>query len=194
MATALEHALGPHTVADWRAARHSPGGDRLELLLGHFHSSPPRDEAHQLVIGALFHALWSAVSAASRPDLHVLPSEPVEISTAWRTVLVPDVAVFNAPPQRTTLAARSLLLAAAVWPPASTWHERELKLTGYAGAGIEYLWTVELSPAHRGPHRFRAHRLVHGTYREELTDKTGAQLPRVPAPLPVTLDTRTLYL
>jgi Uma2 family endonuclease len=194
VSAALEHILGPHTVSEWRQAAPPPDGSTLELILGHFVLSPSPGGPHQYAVGALYRALWSAAENAASTDLHVLPGAAVEISTAWRTALVPDVAVLAAKPHTTTFQPEDLVLAVEVWSPGNKRPERELKVAGYAGAGVEYLWTVELGAGQRGPHRFRAHRLAHGVYREELVDDTGAVLDAVPAPFPVRLDTSRLYL
>lgn len=193
MSAALENVLGPHTVEEWRRADPPPDG-RLELILGHFVLSPYPGGPHQYAVGALYRTLWSAAEDAGATGLHVLPGAAVEISTAWRTALIPDVAVLAGDPHATTFQPEDLRVAVEVWSPGNKRSERELKVAGYAGAGVEYLWTVELGAGQRGPHRFRAHRLVHGTYREELVNETGAVLASVPAPFPVRLDASSLYL
>ncbi len=194
MSAALEHILGPHTVAEWRQTDPPTDGARLELILGHFVLSPHPGGPHQFAVGALYRTLWFAAKAAGRTDLCVLPGAAVEISTAWRTALVPDVVVLGAKPHPTTFEPEDLVLAVEVWSPGNKRAERELKIAGYAGAGVEFLWTVEMAKDQRGPHRFRALRLVHGVYREELVDEIGAELTGVPAPFPVDLDASSLFV
>lgn len=192
MTAALEHPLGPNTVADWRTADHPDDGRRLELILGHFFMSPSPGGPHQYATGALYRALWEAVTAADRKDLHVVLGVGVEISTPWRTALIPDVAVLNVRPTETSFPPEALVLAVEVWSPGNSRSERETKIAAYAAAGVEFLWIVE--PGRNGPVQFRAYRLVNGSYREEASGGTGAVLISVPGPVLISIDTAELTL
>ncbi|WP_433266588.1 Uma2 family endonuclease [Actinosynnema sp. CS-041913] len=186
-ATDLAHPLGPYTVEAWRAAEHPDDGSRLELIWGYYHVSPPPGGPHQYALGALYRALWRAAEGNDR--LHAVTGVGVEISTAIRTALIPDVALLNTPPTTTSFPASALVLAVEVWSPGNSAHERETKVAGYAIAGVPYLWTVEMHAVRRAA-AVRAYELVGGSYR----DRTPAP-PRgsdsqtvLPGPVPVPID------
>ena len=165
MSAAVEfaHPIGPHTVEQWSTAEHPDDGSRLELIWGYYHVSLPPGGPHQYALEALHRALWHAVKGNDR--LHAVTGVGVEISTAIRTALIPDVALLNTLPTVTTFPASALVLAVEVWSPGSSAHERETKVAGYATAGVPYLWTVELHGGRRAA-TLRTYELVGGVYRD----------------------------
>lgn len=190
-ASDLAHPIGPHTVEEWRTAEHPDDGSRLELIWGYYHVSPPPGGPHQFASGALYRALWQAVEGNDR--LHAVSGIGVEISTAIRTALIPDVALLNTLPTTTSFPASALILAVEVWSPGNSAHERETKVAGYATAGVPYLWTVDLHAIRRTA-TLRAYELVGGVYRERTPVPLSGEDMRValPGPVEVSIDLATL--
>jgi Uma2 family endonuclease len=182
-AAALQHPIGPHTVEEWRTAEHPADGGRLELIWGYFHVSPPPGGPHQYATGAIYRALWNAVRAAGRDDLHPVLAVGVEITTALRTALIPDVAVLNRPPTSASFPPEALVLAVEIWSPGNTYNERETKVAAYAAAGVPYLWTVSLH--YDRAVALRAFELAGGAYREVAYSGTPTVIP---GPVQVPLD------
>lgn len=181
-ASDLAHPIGPHTVEEWRTAEQPDDGSRLELIWGYFYVSPPPGGPHQFASGALYRALWQAVEGNDR--LHAVNAVGVEISTAIRAALIPDVAILNTLPTTTSFPASALVLAVEVWSPDNSAHERETKVAGYATAGVPYLWTVDLHAIRRTA-TLRAYELVGGVYRERTPAPTEDGDSRVVLPGPV---------
>jgi len=186
-AATFEHPIGPHTVDDWRAAEHPTDGSRLELIWGYYHVSPAPGGPHQHASGALYFALRQALKGNDR--FHAVPAVAVEISTAIRTGLIPDVAVLNTPPVAISFPASALVLAVEVWSPGNSTHERETKVAGYANAGVPYLWTVELHSVGRAP-SVRTFELVGGIYRDRtpVMPREGDMNVVLPGPVDVPVD------
>ncbi|ONF73920.1 Uma2 family endonuclease [Amycolatopsis keratiniphila] len=179
----LQHPLGPHTVDEWRTADRPDDGGRLELIWGYWHVSPPPGGPHQYATGALYRALWDAVKAAGRTDLYPVLGVGVEITTALRTALIPDVALLRRPPTATSFPAEDLELAVEVWSPGNTAAERETKVAAYAEAGIPFLWLLEF--ARGGRVELRALQLHSaGGYRERPHRTAGAEI-ELAGPVPV---------
>ncbi|MGW4365104.1 Uma2 family endonuclease [Nocardia takedensis] len=186
---AMIHPLGPTTVEDWLAETPSVDGSRLELILGYLYMTPAPGGPHQYAAGELFVALRTALRAAGREDLHVLPAVAVRISTAFRTGVIPDVAIVNVDIDRTSFAPEELVLAVEVWSPGNTREERDTKTAGYAAARVPYLWVVELPDGK--PARFEGYRLGEQGYRQEVFAASGETVT-APGPVPVTIDTSAL--
>jgi len=180
-------AIGPHTVEDWLALNPTADGSRVELILGHIHVSPAPSGEHQLAAFTLALAIREAVRAAGRSDLHVVPAVNVRISTAFRTALIPDVVVLTRPPVGVSFPAEALALAVEIWSPGNPRVERELKMLGYAGAGVPFFWAVDQSSELSEP-RLTAYRLDEGLYREEDVLKPGTEAPITASPVPFRLD------
>lgn len=109
----------------------------------------------------------------------------VEISSAFRTALIPDVAVLNVEPHLVAFRLEYLVLAVEVWSPGNTNVERRTKLAGYA-AGVEYLWIVDLDDTGA---TVTTHRLRLGAYVPETVIKPGGLDTLVTsAPVPVGSD------
>jgi Uma2 family endonuclease len=182
----LQHPIGPHTVDQWRAANHPTDGGRLELIWGHYHVSPPPDGPQQYAAGVIYQALWDAVHAAGRTDLHPVLAVGVEITTALRTALIPDVAILNTRPAAVSFPPEALELAVEVWSPGNSRSERETKIAAYAAADVPLLWTVESRQS--GPQvDFRTFELVGRVYRERANLTRDGIVSELPGPVPVTL-------
>lgn len=183
------HPLGPSTMEDWLAAEQPSDGSRLELVLGYLYMTPPPTGSHQYATGELFVALRAAVRAAGRSDLQVLPGVGVKISTAFRTGVIPDVAVVAADAHRKSFEAHELVLAVEVWSSGNTREERDTKIAGYAAARVPYLWIVELPEGK--PAKFCGYRLGESGYRQEIYAAAG-EVVSPPAPVLVEIATAEL--
>jgi Uma2 family endonuclease len=182
----FQHPIGPHTVDQWRAADHPVDGGRLELIWGYYHVSPPPGGPHQYAAGAIYRALWDAVRAAGRTDLHPVLAVGVEITTALRTALIPDVAILNTRPAAVSFPPEALELAVEVWSPGNSRSERETKLAAYAAAGVPFLWTME---SRQSGHQidFHTFELAGGVYKERTNLTKDGVVSGLPCPVPVSL-------
>lgn len=187
VSAALQAPVGLNTVDDWLAQDPPPSGGRLELILGNFSMVPPPGGPHQIASARLWAHLDAALRAAGRRDLHAVPAVGVEISNAWRTALIPDIAVLNVPPRKTVFAAAELEMAVEIWSPGNSHTERLAKTMAYAGAEVPFLWTVEFDKS-TGQPSVTAHRLTHGEYVQEVVAKPGVTTTIEAAPVPVMLD------
>ena len=186
MSAALEHPIGPTTVEDWLTREHPTDGARLELILGYLHVNPPPSGQHQKATFRLARVLEDALHDAGRTDLHVLPGVGVEISTPWRTALIPDIAILNTKPVGPCFRPENLLLAVEIWSPGNSRTEQETKTAAYAGANVPYFWSVNQDRI--GTITVTSHRLNDGRYVEECTATPGAEVTFEAAPVPVTFD------
>lgn len=184
MTAVLQHPLGPTTVQQWLATDRPADGSRHELILGYLHVTPAPSGRHQRAAFRLARFLEDAVEDAGREhELHVVPAVNVEISSAFRTALIPDVAVLNVEPDLVSFQPEHLVLAVEVWSPGNTAAERRTKLAGYAAAGVEYLWIVDLDDTGA---TVTTHRLRLGSYTPETVIKPGDPDTLVTsAPVPV---------
>lgn len=184
MPAVLQHPLGPITVEQWLATDRPADGSRHELILGYLHVTPAPSGRHQRVAFRLARFLEDAVEAAGREhDLHVVPAVNVEISTAFRTALIPDVAVLNVEPDLVSFQPDHLVLAVEVWSPGNTAAERRTKLAGYAAARVEHVWIVDLDESGATVTTFG---LRHDAYTAETVIKPGDPETLVAlAPVPV---------
>lgn len=188
MSAAVEHPMiGPHTIEDWLALDPPADGSRVELIFGYLHVSAAPSGEHQAAAFNLAVLVRDALRAAQRADLYVVPAVNVEISTAWRTALIPDVVVLNTKPIGVSFAAKTLVLAVEVWSPGNDLLERETKLAGYAAADVPFVWTIDQANELRGP-TLTAYRLAHGQYMEENILQAGCPATITAAPIPITLD------
>jgi len=180
----LQHPLGPTTVEQWLATDRPSDGSRLELILGYSHVTPAPSGRHQRAAFRLARFLEDAVDHAGREhELHVVPAVNVEISSAFRTALIPDIAVLNIEPDLVAFQPDHLVLAVEVWSPGNTAAERRTKLAGYAAAGVQYLWIVDLDDIGA---TVTTHRLRLGSYMPETVVKPGDPDTLVAAaPVPV---------
>lgn len=177
---------GAITVADWLTLPPTVDGSRLELIYGHLHVTPASSGEHQRAGFRLARLLDDAVHAAGRTDLHVVPAISVRISTAWRTALIPDVAVLTVPPVGASFAAEALALVVEIWSRGNPQAERETKKAAYAAAGVPFFWTV--TQDHLRGAAVIAHRLVDGQYEVEYTGMPGETTRIAASPVPVTVD------
>lgn len=188
MSAALQQPLfGPNTVDDWLAKDQPDGGSRLELILGYFIVSPPPGVEHQYAGDELRAVLKGVLRAAGRTDLYAVTAVGVEISSGWRTGLIPDIVVIDVLPRGNLLRADNLTLVVEIWSPGNSHGEREDKIRSYAAAGVPFLWTVEFDKS-TGQPSVTAHRLAHGEYVPEVVAKPGVTTTIEAAPVPVMLD------
>jgi Uma2 family endonuclease len=188
VSAALQHPMiGPYTVEDWLALDPPVDGSRLELIFGYLHVTPAPSGEHQTVAFNLAVVVRDALRKAERRDFHVVPAVNVQISTAWRTVLIPDVVILDRKPIGVSFPAEALELAVEVWSPGNPRAERETKMAGYADAGVPFVWTVDQGDQLRGL-TLTAHRLENGQYVVENVLQGGGPATITAAPIPVTLD------
>jgi Uma2 family endonuclease len=190
VSAALEHPIGPTTIDDWLAQDFPPDGSRLELIFGYIHVSPSPSGRHQYAGDELRAVLKSALREAGVHDMYPVTAVGIEISSGFRTALIPDVAVLNTKPISTSFPAESLVLAVEVWSPGNSRSERDTKMAAYASAAVPFFWAVNQD---RATQSVTAYRLRHGRYVEELTAKPGAKVTIAAAPVPVTFDPADLF-
>lgn len=186
MSAAFARPMGPDTVADWLAQEPPVDGSRLELITGYFHLTPPPSGRHQYTGARLWRAIETALSTAGRTDLYAVPAVGVQISTGWRTALIPDIAVLNTRPIEATFTADQLELVVEIWSPGNPHGERLTKMGAYAGAGVPFFWAVDFDGA--GVPSVTPYRLRHGDYVAEDTVTGGTSATITASPVPVTLD------
>ncbi|MFI5783643.1 Uma2 family endonuclease [Nocardia sp. NPDC051570] len=183
------HPLGPTTVEEWLIEDQPADGSRLELILGYLYMTPPPTGSHQHATFRLAVRLDDALKAAGRGDLHVLPGVGVRLSTAFRTGVIPDIVVVDVDVKQTSFAPENIVLAVEVWSPGNSRAERDTKTAAYAGAGVPYLWLVELPD--RKPVRFWGYRLGEKGYDQVVYAESG-EVVTPPSPIPVDVPTADL--
>jgi Uma2 family endonuclease len=186
-ATTLEHPLGPHTVEEWLATDDPEDGSSLELIWGYWYVSPAPSYRHQRAAHRLGRVIEDALMAAGRTDLHMFSATAVEISTPWRTGLIPDVVVVDIDPDGVSVAREHLVLAAEVWSPGNSRSERETKIGAYAEADVPYFWSIELDHDRRVS-ALVAYRLIRGRYVEQTVATPGSTVTITAAPIAITFD------
>lgn len=186
MSAALEHPIGPTTVAEWLALDPPTDGTRIELIYGYLHVSPAPSGQHQHAGDELRAVIKNALSEAGRTDLYAVTAVGVEISTGFQTGVIPDVAVLNTKPVGASFLPIHLVLAVEVWSPSNTRPYRASKMAGYAGAEVPYFWAINQDRI--GAITVTAYRLESGRYIEELTAGPGSKVTITAAPVPVTFD------
>lgn len=164
-------ALGPFTIADWCALPDREDGSRLELIKGNWLVTAPATGQHQWAESELITLLKTSLRTAERTDLYALGGVGVEVSTEYRTVLIPDFAVLSTPPLNTTFGPNDLLPAGEIWSPGNSNREQRDKHDFYAHAGIPFFWNVAQDRG--GPVELAAYRLDNGRYVPETTAKAG---------------------
>jgi Uma2 family endonuclease len=187
VSAALQHPLGPHTLEDWLAMDRTADGSRLELIYGYLHVTPPPSGQHQYASSFLVQWLRAGLKAGGRRDLYVVHEVSVQISTPWRTGLVPDVVVLTRRPEGASFAAEELALVVEVWSPGNTLAERETKMGAYAVAGVPFLWTIDHGHDLAGL-SMTAFRLVDGRYVVENKAQADGATTVTAAPVPITLN------
>lgn len=186
MSVAFEHPIGPTTVANWLAREHPSDGSRLELIYGYLHMSPSPSGQHQHAGDELRAVIKNALVEGGRTDLYAVTAVGIEISTGWRTALIPDVAILNTRPVGASFQPMNLILAVEIWSPGNTRTERDTKMAAYAGAGIQYFWAV--SQDRVGAITVTTYQLEAGRYVKELAAGPGTTVTINAAPVPVKFD------
>jgi Uma2 family endonuclease len=175
------YMIGPYTVADWLALPATVDGSRVELINGYLHVTPPPSTGHQRAAGRLARLLEDAIRSQGRSEWDVLQAVGVQISTAWRTALIPDLVVLDRKIDVAIVPTDALLLAVEVWSPGNTRAERETEKAAYAAAGVPFFWALTTDC-------LTAYRLVNGEYVVENELDTSAAGTITSAPVPVKLD------
>ncbi|MBP2473902.1 Uma2 family endonuclease [Crossiella equi] len=183
VSVAIEHPIGPYTVEEWLALPPSVDGSNVELILGYLHVTPPPHGSHQWASTNLLVLLRTALRAAGKDDLYVVHGVGVELSTAWRTALIPDLVVLNVRPDAVSFSPDELELVVEIWSPGHNRAERETKLAAYAGAGVPHVWTVERNKL--GALAVAALRLDNGRYTVDTEINSGETKTITAAPVPV---------
>jgi Uma2 family endonuclease len=191
VSVADDHAIGPTTVDDWLAREHPTDGSRLELILGYLHVTPPPTGQHQRAAFVLARVIEDALQEGGRTDLHVVLGVGVEISTPWRTALIPDVVVLNTKPVGVRFLPENLVLAVEVWSPSDTRTERDTKAAAYASANVPYFWVANQDRI--GSFTLVTHVLKDRQYEEDLTARPGSTATVNAAPVPITFDPAILH-
>lgn len=177
---------GPRAVADGRALPEREDGSRMELVNGHWFTAAPPTEQHRWAQRELLAALDRAVRAAGRADLRVVGGAGVELGTE-NTVLVPDFAVFEAPPEDSSRRPENLVLVGEIWAPAGSRRLQRAKRHCLARAGVPFFWSV--SQDTRGPVELATYRFARGRYLTGTATTFGDGPVTVTAsPVPVEVD------
>lgn len=183
----MQHELGPFTIADWHALAAREDGTRLELIEGYWLVTPPPSGQHQWAEKCLIRALDTAISSAARTDLYAVSGVGVELSTNYRTAVIPDLVVLDVAPMGNSFDARNVLLAGEIWSPGNTLREQRDKFDACADAGIPFFWSI--AQDRRGPVELTAYRLDRGRYAPEVTAKLDGDAVAITAsPVPVDVD------
>jgi len=183
----LDPLIGPHTIDEWRDAPVREDGSQLELIWGYWHVLPPTTAPHQNASYRICRALDDAIDASGRTDLYAVQAVGVAVSTAIRYGLIPDVAIVSEPLTRPgDFPAKALELVVEIWSPGNKKRERETKMSGYAVAGVPYLWTVEIKQSWRLD--IRGFTLEQGVYKQLVANKPTDTYLELPAPIPVKLE------
>ncbi|WP_370947893.1 Uma2 family endonuclease [Amycolatopsis sp. cg5] len=192
MPNPMQHPMiGPYTVEEWLAVDPPVDGSCLELIFGYLHVTPAPSGKHQYAASRLIRPLEDAIAAANRTDLYVVAAVNVQISTAWRTALIPDVVILNTRPDAVSFPADALALAVEIWSPGNPRAERDTKMAAYADAGVPFLWTLDQGNQLRDL-TLTAYRLENDHYVEESTIQAGTPTGIEASPIPVTLDLNKL--
>ncbi|HEX9337644.1 MAG TPA: Uma2 family endonuclease [Pseudonocardiaceae bacterium] len=186
MSAAMAHSIGPNTVADWLAQEPSADGERLELIMGDFRVVPPPSGRHQYSGDELRSALKEALRSGGRTDLYVVTGVGVQISTVWRTALIPDLVVLNTRPIEATFLPEQVEMVVEIWSPGNPPSERMVKKASYATAGVRFFWAIDFDE--QGVPTIEPHRLRHGDYAADKTVIGGSVSTITAAPVPVALD------
>lgn len=196
MSSALACTGGPpYALADWESLDEDPGGNRVELIGGHFKVTPGPSVAHQAISDALRSTLHQALLREDRTDL--LAVSGVGISVVEGMGFVPDISVLPTPSDGTIkVAASEVLLAVEVVSPRTRKDDRMVKPEAYAQAGVPFYWRVEPMPG-APPAIFcfqlAKGRLANAEYAESAVAESGRPVAVKAAPVDVELDVDALY-
>jgi hypothetical protein len=178
----LAHPIGGATVQDWLDAEAPVDGSRLELIWGYWHMIPAPGMPHQYAGDELRTLVATALREAGRGDLYAVTAVGVNISTATRTALIPDLAVIDIPPRGTHCEAKDVLLAVGIWSPSNSRAERETKMAASADAGVPWFWVLDEEDT------LTTSRLEDGVYAVDTVARPGALTTITAAPVPITVD------
>ncbi|QIZ36755.1 Uma2 family endonuclease [Saccharopolyspora sp. ASAGF58] len=193
MTALVQHELGPFTIADWHALPAREDGSRLELIEGYWLVTPPPSGQHQWAEKRIISMFDQAINSAKRTDLYAVGGIGIEISTSYRSALIPDFVVLDTPPVGTSFQPGNVLLIGEIWSPGNTSSEQQEKLQACERAGIPFFWSVAQDRG--GPTELAAYRLENGRYVCDATTQAGHGSARIAAsPVPFELDVASLRL
>ena len=191
MSSALAYTGGPpYALADWESLDEDPGGNRVELIGGHFKVTPAPSYAHQAISDELRLLLRQALRREERSDLVAVSA--LGISVVEGMGFVPDISVVPAQSDGTIkVAASEVLLAVEVVSPRTRKDDRMVKPEAYAQAGVPFYWRVEPMPG--APPAIFCFQFDKGEYAESAVVESGWPATVKAAPVDVDLDVDVLY-
>ncbi|MER7013004.1 Uma2 family endonuclease [Saccharopolyspora sp. NPDC000359] len=187
MTALVQHELGPFTVADWHALPAREDGSRLELIEGYWLVTPPPSGQHQWAEKRIISMFDQAITSAERDDLYAVGGIGIEISTSFRSALIPDFVVLDTPPVGLSFQPRNVLLIGEIWSPGNKPSEQHEKFHACERAGVPFFWSVAQDRG--GPTELAAYRLENGRYVCDAEVEVGQGRVRITAsPIPVDVD------
>ena len=178
----------PQAANDWTVERVlalPDDGRRHEVVDGQLLVSPSPEFRHQEAVLALATTLREYVRTH---DIGIVSIAPADIELDERTLVQPDVFVFEAPGGRAPRhwrEVRTLLLAIEVLSPSTARSDRQIKRLRYQRQGIPEYWIVDLDS--RLVERWRPQ-----DQRPEVLHDTIEWIPRVGRPS-LTIDLQALF-
>lgn len=137
----------PQATHDWtvdRVLALPSDGNRYEVVDGELLVSPAPELRHQDAVLALVRALDPFVRSNAVGHLSI---SPADIQLDERTLVQPDVFIFEGPPGRRAASwseVGRLLLAVEVLSPGTARYDRQVKRRRYQRQGIPEYWIVDL--------------------------------------------------
>jgi len=150
-------------------------GRRYELMDGTLIVTPAPTGPHQVVVAALYRALFAA-----RPDGTAVLPAPVDYVPDPATVLEPDLLVVDAEEALEAHLTRTPYLVVEVLSASTRAQDLGSKLLAYAKAGVPDYWIVDPEP----PVTLQVFHLDDGAYRH-VGDTVGDERFRSVVPFPV---------
>jgi Uma2 family endonuclease len=178
----------PQAANDWTVERVlalPDDGNRYEVVDGELLVSPSPEFHHQDAVLALATILRPHVRAN---DIGIVCIAPADIELDDRTLVQPDIFVFEPPEGRAPehwRDVRSILLAIEVLSPSTARYDRQLKRRRYQRQGIPEYWIVDLDA--RLVERWRP-----GDERPEILNQTIEWVPDGGKPV-LTIDLEGLF-
>jgi Uma2 family endonuclease len=137
----------PHSAHDWTAAEVlalPSDGNRYEVVDGELLVSPAPELPHQDAVLALVRVLDPFVRSNGIGHLSI---SPADVQLDPRTLVQPDVFVFEGPAGRRAVSWSEigrLLLAVEVLSPGTARYDRQVKRPRYQRQGVPEYWIVDL--------------------------------------------------
>ncbi len=190
MSSALAHAGGSYTLADWESLDQAPDGNRVELIGGYLHVTPAPGFTHQILSDELRLGIRHALREHGRRDLVAVSAIGIRVSEDMG--FIPDIVVVPVPQDGTIkVAAADVELAVEVVSPRTRKDDRMIKPAAYADAGVRYYWRVEPVPGEAPT--VVCFELEGGEYVKRRIVESERPATVKAAPVPVELDVDLLY-